>query len=421
MKFVDIIKTATPNLLRSKTRTILTMIAIFIGAFTIAMTIGMNIGVNDFVTQQVGSIGGEQTLFVQPDVGTTEEGPQKYEAKTADTNGGTILTLKDLEKIKAVKGVDAITAIPLSSADYISGANHQKYVLSTMVDMGAKNQIATGRSVNQDAKEAEITLEKDLVKALGYKSEKAALNQTVEIGVTSPATGEQKTFKAKIVGIKKFTLVQGGLSTVNQAFDQATTNFHEAGLPDSMKNQYYGFFTNSKPDTSKADMIKIKKAVTKLGYHAETLEDQITTIRQVVNAITGTLILFGSIALIAASFGIINTLFMSVQERTREIGLMKAMGLSRGKVFLLFSIEAILIGFFGSLFGILAAIPAGHLINDMGTKSFLKGLEGLKLIDFNPLAILSIMCLIMFIAFLAGTLPARRAAKLDAITALRYE
>ncbi|MGO2981903.1 MAG: ABC transporter permease, partial [Pseudolactococcus laudensis] len=61
------------------------------------------------------------------------------------------------------------------------------------------------------------------------------------------------------------------------------------------------------------------------------------------------------------------------------------------------------------------------LINDMGTKSFLKGLEGLKLIDFNPLAILSIMCLIMFIAFLAGTLPARRAAKLDAITALRYE
>ena len=61
MKFVDIIKTATANLLRSKTRTILTMIAIFIGAFTIAMTIGMNIGVNDFVTQQVGSIGGEQT------------------------------------------------------------------------------------------------------------------------------------------------------------------------------------------------------------------------------------------------------------------------------------------------------------------------------------------------------------------------
>jgi putative ABC transport system permease protein len=168
-------------------------------------------------------------------------------------------------------------------------------------------------------------------------------------------------------------------------------------------------------------MTKIKNSVIKLGYRAETLEEQIATIRTVVNAITGTLILFGSIALIAASFGIINTLFMSVQERTREIGLMKAMGLSRSKVFSLFSIEAILIGFFGSLFGILAAMAAGNLINDIGAKSFLEGMEGLKLIALNPIAILGIMCLIMFIAFLAGTLPARRAAKLDPIAALRYE
>lgn len=50
MKFVDLLKTAAANLLRSKTRTILTMVAIFIGAFTIAITVGMNIGVNDFVT-----------------------------------------------------------------------------------------------------------------------------------------------------------------------------------------------------------------------------------------------------------------------------------------------------------------------------------------------------------------------------------
>ena len=67
---------------------------------------------------------------------------------------------------------------------------------------------------------------------------------------------------------------------------------------------------------------------------------------------------FAVIALIAAGFGIINTLLMSVQERTREIGLMKAMGLGGGRIFAMFSIEAIFIGFLGSAIG--AAIGDHH-------------------------------------------------------------
>ena len=106
---------------------------------------------------------------------------------------------------------------------------------------------------------------------------------------------------------------------------------------------------------------------------------------------------------------------------TAEIGLMKAMGLSNGKVFTIFSVEAALIGFFGSILGILGAVGVGNLVNRLATDSFLKALTGFKLIQFSLPSSLTIILVIMFIAFLAGTLPARRAAKLDPIESLRYE
>lgn len=89
--------------------------------------------------------------------------------------------------------------------------------------------------------------------------------------------------------------------------------------------------------------------------------------------------------------------------------------------FLSFSIEALLIGFWGSAFGVLAAFGVGQLVNNLATSSFLEGLPGFTLIQFSVPSILMIIAIIMLIAFLAGTFPAKRAAKLDPITALRYE
>jgi len=128
-----------------------------------------------------------------------------------------------------------------------------------------------------------------------------------------------------------------------------------------------------------------------------------------------------AIALLAASFGIINTLLMAVQERTREIGLMKAMGLGRNKIFMLFSIEAVLLGFWGSLLGSLAGIGIGQVVNRIASDTFLKDLPGFNLTEFSPQSVAVIMLIIMSIAFIAGTLPARRASQKDPIEALRYE
>jgi putative ABC transport system permease protein len=168
-------------------------------------------------------------------------------------------------------------------------------------------------------------------------------------------------------------------------------------------------------------MNEVKSRLSDKGYSAMTTKDRLGTIQSVISGITGVLGAFAGIALLAASFGIVNTLLMSVQERTKEIGLMKAMGMRSSRIFLLFSTEAVLIGFWGSAIGVAVAVVVGNVGNHIVANGILKDLPGLNLLLFSPLSIIQVMLLIMAIAFLAGTLPARRAAKQNPIDALRYE
>jgi putative ABC transport system permease protein len=175
------------------------------------------------------------------------------------------------------------------------------------------------------------------------------------------------------------------------------------------------------PTQSALGEIAIKAALTDAGYDGMTFQDQLGIVTSVINAIIGVLNAFGVIALIAAGFGIINTLLMSVQERTREIGLMKSMGMSRGRLFALFSSEAIFIGLLGSALGAVAAIALGTVISTVIASGPLAALAGLRIIAFDPAAVTIVVLLVMTLSFLAGTLPAARAARLDPIDALRYE
>lgn len=195
---------------------------------------------------------------------------------------------------------------------------------------------------------------------------------------------------------------------------------YESGGVPSLENEFLFATASYDSNLNDADITTIKNDLGKLGYEGQTIEDQIGTAARFITIFQIALNSFGAIALIAATFGIINTLLMAVKERTREIGLSKALGMRRSTVFALFSIEAVLIGFWGSLIGIGAAIGTGAIFNNVATKSFLKDFEGLQM-SFPLMNNLRIMLLIMAIAFVAGTLPSRRASKLDPIEALRYE
>lgn len=424
MNLIDLIKSSAGNLLRNKGRTLLTIIAIFIGSFTIYLTLGINTGINNYIDLQLETAGNDQLLLVYksdetgnmvPGSNLQEYDPEKNAAEAS------MITPKDIEKIGTIDNIHRVEPIAALTIDYIQGLTDSKYQLNAMGSAGIDLDLEAGRQINNETDEYEIVLDQEYIEPLGFKNAQDALEKEVLLGVSAQVTGEQETVTAKVVGVRNFSFVQTGMSILNQALSQRVQTIAEKGLPENLKNQSFAAQAYLEDDLFSTKIDTIKKELREFGFQGVTIEDEINMFRLVINAITGVLTLFGAISLLAASFGIINTLYMSVQDRTREIGLMKALGMSRSKVFLTFSFEALLIGFFGALTGILAAYGLGNVINEYAANTFLEELTGFELIGFSWSNTLTVMGVILLIAFLAGTLPANRAGKLDPIQALRYE
>ena len=422
--------TSASNLWRNKGRTFLTVIAIFIGAFTITLTSAVNSGVNDYIKRQL-SIFGKENKSVQiikkAEISGLSGGLREYKEGESEVSQSSysapVLTGQDIEKLKKIEGLENVKPAENISGDYIEGVNSKKFVAGNIDSIDenteVKLDIKTGKDIST---KNEAVISQDYIEGLGFKNAENALGKTIKMQFSNQFNGEKKVYEFKVSGVMNKSLVQNQLTVISNEFKKEILAFQQKNMPEAQKEKYFAATATLKPEFRNEEKLQmVKNAGDKEKYTITTYADQIKNLTNVVNAITGGLTVFGSIALLAASFGIINTLYMSVRERTREIGLMKAMGLSNGKIFQLFSIEAILIGVIGSILGILLASLAGTALNNFATANFLKGLEGFELTKFTLQNNTIITITIAIVAFLAGALPSRSASKKDPIEALRYE
>lgn len=432
MKTSDLIGSAVAQTFRSKVRTTLTILAIFVGAFTLVLTNGLGTGINRYIDDTVSSIGASDVLTVTKpsDTGApgsdepTEYDPDAIAAGPNAVPGSSVIALDptDIGTLGTIEGVLKVEPTISISADYIQYGDGTPYVVGVgSLVPGQTVQLTEGTEPDDNTTAFELALPDSLVEPLGFDDAESAIGQSVEIGITD-ATRTPHVIEATITGVTEETFAVNGASVIpNTALTDALVDAQNTGLPEADQNRYASASVFFDPDLSDQQLDALKQRLEDAGYSGATVADQLGTFAAIIDGIVLVLNAFAVIALLAASFGIVNTLYMSVQERTREIGLMKAMGMGSGRVFSLFSLEAVFLGFLGSAIGAAVAILVGTGLSSALADTLLADLPGLTLLAFDPLSIAAVMLIVMGIAFLAGTLPAARAARADPVESLRYE
>ncbi len=428
MKIWDLIRIANRNLFRSKLRTFLTVSAIFIGAFTLTLTNGIGDGMRDYVEKQVKNIEGNRVLFVRKKLPREDEAdakigePEEYKesgedepATMFDPNSMVVSAEKIEALAKEIPEVKSVTPAYDISAEYITLDGEKKYrVFLGMLSAGIEQKLEAGKMFNG---KNQIILPIDLARSFDEKVENL-VGKTVVIGYKKENVDDINTINLKIAGVA----TKGMISNVNAFVDSETAKeLYTAQRSENKDFNRFFRFTFLLNSADEKVINSVKDALEQKGFTANSYADMEERTYAGIAIVQIGLNLFALIALLAASFGIINTLIIAVMERTKDIGLQKALGMGRGKIFALFSTESILIGFWGALLGILGGIAVGLLINWYLATTYFEAFEGYSLFVFKPLSLILIMLLVCIIAFLAGVLPAFRASRLNPIEALRYE
>jgi ABC-type antimicrobial peptide transport system permease subunit len=188
---------------------------------------------------------------------------------------------------------------------------------------------------------------------------------------------------------------------------------------DTSANVYNSIYVRAE---SVSDMEKVRNILEDQHYNIFSIADQLDEIRQAfifIDAILGTI---GIVALIVAALGIINTMVMSILERKKEIGIMKAIGGGEGDIRLVFFVEASMIGIIGGALG----LAAGWLFTQIANliiNAHLKppGEASIDMFYFPVWLVVGAMIFSLCVSLAAGLYPAYRAARVDPVQALRHE
>jgi ABC-type lipoprotein release transport system permease subunit len=175
--------------------------------------------------------------------------------------------------------------------------------------------------------------------------------------------------------------------------------------------------------TDPAKLTEVRQKLTDAGFGSFSIVDQLDQIRTVFLILDSVLGLLGGISLLVASFGIANTMIMSILERTREIGIMKAIGAEDREIKLIFFFEAAVIGITGGVLGTLLAWGIDAIANRLAYRFVLKP-QGASFIDFfslPPYLSLGAILFALVVSIIAALYPASRAARIDPVKALRHD
>lgn len=391
---------AYKNLASRKLRTLITTMAITIGTSAIVFLVSLGFGFQDLVTKQVASMETMNNI-------------------KATSGNSKIIKIDDakIEELKSFGNVDKIEPLITIPAKIKNNKS-----ITDVVVYGASseylrmNEVSMLKGVRYTDEESDaILLNKTAAELLGI-TEKNFTEQKPKLSFTiSKNLQTEEGAIDKVVEDVEFSKVKGIIDANSSAYVYIPqSKLFELGV---------GVFSEATIKMKDKTQIEpTRKAIENSGLKTQYIGDTVEQINQVFSTFQVILAVVGAIALVIAALGMLNTLTVTLLEKTREVGFMKALGVKNNDVFKLFLSESLLISFFGGIIGIFVGVGTGKLLNYI-VNMYAVG-SGNDPVQFfaTPwwfIAVISVFS--AFVGFLTGIFPARRAAKINPLDALRYE
>jgi len=394
-----IIKSAFEDFRRSKMQTFLTSLGIMIGVFAVITLTALGLGLKKYISDQFDALG-KNTVFVAP--GKLLQGGSFGTSSLL----GTRFDIKDFQRLKRIR--DIIGIAPLSSkSGQGKGSIKSDYVSiffssEDFVDI-AGFTIDQGRffDKNDVEKKAKVLVAGPKIAEKLYGSEIDALGKKITINKVN----------FTIIGIIKS---KGGGGFGGPDYDSYFFGPYTTGFIFNPEKQFIRFAIKTNPDVDLGSVKKeISREMLKRYKEDEFSIVEPTEILSVVNSIFGIiniiLVAIASISLVVGGIGIMNIMYVTVSDKTREVGIRRAIGARKNDILYQFLIEAIFLSIIGGSLGLGLAFLGVLLVQNFFP----------AYIDLGSVLLALGVSSIIGIVF--GVLPARKAANLEPVEAIRYE
>lgn len=399
MKIIELINIAFSSITSNKTRSLLTMLGLIIGISSVVTILAIGEGSQNSIEDNLGSLGlnnfnvsYERNIDLAP-----------YE----EFNAG------DLEAIETTYPDQVVTVLP----DYSGNGTIISNITETSVSIKGSNEflktienltLLSGRSLMStdiNERRSVILIDNELASDL-YPEEAIGQKIMIKSGKTS--------HQYLIIGIyeKEDNALGFSNSTVYIPYTTADKQLNKKGHFDSMTISTTEEANIEELSSQVVSLIeKRHRNINENKYRVFSLSSQIDMVSDVMGQVTLLVSAIAGISLVVGGIGVMNIMLVSVTERTREIGIRKALGAKRMDILIQFLIEAVTICIIGGLIGVFFGAMLTEVAENLMNVSMNISLSGIMLATSFS----------MLIGIVFGVYPANKASKLDPIEALRYE